>query len=183
MATWKQVTTGPKVLNLQAQGRAYTRYDRWYYFNYTYGDNYQQFNSGGTSSTLVSTWPTHYRPNFVSPVDGIFKSYGVYGNCSSTNADFEFTVLKGTPNYSNNATATNLTQCGSAQSSTWTRNRLNKFEVTDPSAVGGGGGVGVGAISVSKGDIFIPAWRRTSTPTSSTYNYFELTINVTLEYE
>ena len=92
-------------------------------------------------------------------------------------------MKKGIPNWSNNATATTLSQCGSVQQGTWTRNRLNKFEVDDPQIANQFGGFIAGPINLSKGDIIVPMWRRTTTPTSSTFNYIEMTINICMEID
>ena len=89
------------------------------------------------------------------------NEYRLYGNATETN-DYEFALLHGTGVTWDDTNLDNfsLTQIGSTQSGSWTSGRYNDL---------GQDGL---SVSLTKGDMIMPAMRRTTTNTSA-YAYLE----------
>jgi hypothetical protein len=106
----------------------------------------------------MSTWRADYHPLFVAPADITINEVRVYGNPTSTET-FEFAMSYGTPSWGTTA-HTSMTQIGTTLSGNLTNGQPSELADTGLS------------VSVSKGDVIVPQWRRTTTDTS-TFLYFE----------
>tara|TARA_R100001443_G_scaffold26566_1_gene39848 strand:+ start:16489 stop:18021 length:1533 start_codon:yes stop_codon:yes gene_type:complete len=144
--------------------RFYTRYDNWYYPSTVYGMNSVNWSSTSSSSTKRTTWLDSYNPCLVITDDITLTEYYFYGNFTSSQT-YELCMLKGTGVTYGSAGNYTLSAIGSTQSVSATGNILYKIGETGLS------------VSLSAGDIIIPALRRTTTDTS-TYYYFEFSMNL-----
>ena len=156
---------------IQITGRAYTRYDNWYYPQITYGAQYYNWNSSFNSSTLATSWADSYNPNWAMPVAMTLKSYHFFFNCSGHSENLELAVLKGTGVTYGSAGNYTLSNVGTTQAETIsTSNILYKSEETGLS------------VSFAAGDILVPAARRVTSDTS-TYRYVELSFSAVFEVD
>ena len=144
--------------------RFYTRFDNWYYPSTVYGMNSVNWSSTSSSSTKRTTWLDSYNPCLVITDDITLTEYYFYGNFTSSQT-YELCMLKGTGVTYGSAGNYSLSAIGSTQSVSATGNILYKIGETGLS------------VSLSAGDIIIPALRRTTTDTS-TYYYFEFSMNL-----
>ena len=144
--------------------RFYTRYDNWYYPSSVYGMNSVNWSTTSSSSTKRTTWLDAYNPCLVMTDDITLTEYYFYGNFTSSQT-YELCMLKGTGVTYGSAGDYSLSDIGSTQSVSATSNILYKIGETGLS------------VSLSAGDIIIPALRRTTTDTSS-YTYFEFSMNL-----
>lgn len=151
----------------QTGARWSTRYDNWFFPNQTYGFNFYLWSAHLSSSSLPSSWEDSKNPNIVVPKDITLKSYKARGSFTSVQT-YELALLTGTPSYGSSGD-TSLTQVGSTQSLSATSNIQNQM---------GEDGL---SVSLSSGDILIPALRRTTTDTSS-YYYFYMNFELIGEY-
>ena len=149
--------------NFNTGSRWYTRYNYWYYPSTLYGINSVNWSSNFSDTNLETDWLDSANPCIVVPEDCKINSYHFYGNFTSSQT-YEVALLTGTPSYGS-AGNTSLSQIGATQSLVATGNIYNKLEQTGLN------------VSVSAGDIIIPALRRTTT-SSSTYYYFEFAMNI-----
>ncbi len=149
--------------NFNTGSRWYTRYNYWYYPSTVYGINSVNWSSNFADTNLETDWLDSANPCIVVPEDCKINSYHFYGNFTSSQT-YEVALLTGTPSYGS-AGNTSLSQIGATQSLVATGNIYNKLEQTGLN------------VSVSAGDIIIPALRRTTT-SSSTYYYFEFAMNI-----
>lgn len=151
---------------LQYSARLYTRYNYWYYPSTIYGTEYYNWNSTSSSVSLDTSRSGSSHPLIVLPANMKLAEYSLHFNCSRAET-FELAILKGTPGW-NGDTSVSLSQVGSTQSVSVLANQYKKM-------------VESGAWSLSKGDILVPAFRRTTNPSSSDYAYMEgvLTLKMT----
>ena len=151
----------------QAGARWATRYDRWWFPNASYGFNYFIWTGTLNSSSLPSQYYDNWNPNIVVPKNLTLKSYKARGSFNSTQT-YQLALLTGTPTYGTIGN-TNLTQIGSTQSINANANYQQEL---------GESGLNV---SLSAGDILVPALRRTTT-NNSTYYYFYMNFELIGEY-
>tara|TARA_Y100000004_G_scaffold97144_1_gene108678 strand:+ start:2218 stop:3765 length:1548 start_codon:yes stop_codon:yes gene_type:complete len=149
--------------------RFYTRYDNWYYPSSVYGMNSVNWSLTSSSATKRTTWLDAYNPGLVMSDDITLTEYYFYGNFTSSQT-YELCMLKGTGVTPGSAGDFTLSDIGSTQSVSATSGVLYKIGETGLS------------VSLSEGDIIVPALRRTTTDTS-TYYYFEFSMNLKGVYQ
>ena len=155
---WLQVWTG----------RQYTRYDNWFFPSTTYSVNSANWNTTFNSPSLPTSWADSYNPQIVVPKACTLTEYTYTGNFQ-TSQDYEFALMKGTGVTYGSAGNYTLSQVGATQSvSSATANILYEIGQTGLS------------VSLSKGDMLVPAFRRTTEDTS-TYRFLELSFSIVCE--
>ena len=154
----------------EKNARQYTRYDNWYMAtNTTYGPtstqwNYSQFNS----SSLPSTWYDNTNPGIVVPKDCTLKDWTFTGNFQTAQT-YQFALLHGPHPTFGSAGNYSLVQVGATQEeASATAGILYEIGQTGLS------------VSLEKGDMLLPCWRRTTEDTS-TYRYLEMVFSVVCE--
>ena len=150
-------------------GRAYTRYDYWYFpITTTYGETGTQWNQTLSSSSLPTTWVDSYNPGIVVPKDCTITEWTFTGNFQ-TSQTYQFALMKGTHPTFGSAGNYSVSQIGATQEeASATANILYEIGQTGLS------------VSLEKGDMLLPTWRRT-TEDNSTYRYLELAFSVVCE--
>jgi len=144
----------------QWNSRIYTRYNKWYLPNSTYGLSYYQWATTTNTTTLPSTWSDSYNPQIVIPKDCTLQSYNFTGTYNSTQT-LEVALMTGEAPTFGSAGDWNMTQVGATQSVViGTSNVQNTVGQTGLS------------VSLNAGDNLIPYMRRSTTDTSS-YYYFK----------
>ena len=147
--------------------RFYTRYDNWFYGSSIYGPNNHQWSTNRASSTLESTWFDSWNPGIVVPKDCTLTEYSYTGSFTSAQT-YQVALIKiAKPTYGSDTTL-NMTQMGSTQEVVATAN--NQYSL---------GETGL-SVSLEKGDMILPALRRTTTDTS-TYYYFYQSFSIVCE--
>ncbi len=144
---------------IQHSMRWYTRYNYWHYPSDTYGCNYYNWSSQHGSASLQTSRAGSYHPLIIVPSTCKLMTYSLHFN-PTADETFELALLKGTPSSWNGGTITNLSQAGSTQTQVASNGRM--YEMTDSPN-----------LSLSAGDILIPAFRRTTNFSSSAYTYAE----------
>lgn len=149
-----------KTTNLiNVTARMYTRYNYYYYPNVTYGINYYNWNSTLSSVSPASVWAATYNPMYYVPFDCTIKEVYIVGEISSTQT-IEFRLLHGTPTY-NSVSSTSLSDSGLIVNTSVTTGQRTRRGTANLN------------LSLSAGDILIPAMRRSTNPSSNTYAYFD----------
>ena len=153
----------------QKNGRQYTRYDNWYFgANTTYGVTSTQWNATQNSSSLPTSWFDNTNPGIVVPKDCTLKDWTFTGNFQ-TSQTYQFALMKGTHPTFGSAGNYSLSQIGATQEeASATLGILYEIGQTGLS------------VSLEKGDIILPCFRRT-TEDSSTYRYLEMAFSVVCE--
>jgi|9_EtaG_2_1085328.scaffolds.fasta_scaffold00676_3 hypothetical protein len=148
---------------IQINARVYNRYNYWFYPTFTWGTNAENWNSTRNSASLETTWFDSWNPILVVPHNMTLNEYYMYGNSTATHT-IEHALLHGTGVTWDDTNADNfsLAQIGSTQSGAWTSGRYNDLGQTGLS------------VDLAKGDMIMPAFRRTTGDTSSTYSYLEI---------
>ena len=142
----------------QFSARLYTRYNYWYYPSTTYGINSHTWSSTLSSATVASTWAVGYSGFIYVPYACTLKECYFVGDVSATET-YVIQLLKGTPSYpTNSATSLSAISIHSGSVTTGYRVRLGSSSLST---------------SLAKGDILVPAFRRTSNPSSSTYRFLD----------
>lgn len=142
---------------LQYSMRWYTRYNYWHYPSSTYGCNYYNWSTQHSSATLQTSRTGSYHPLIVVPVNSKIETYSFHFN-PTADETFELALLSGTPSSWNGGTTTSLSQVGTTQTQVASNGRM--YEMTDSPN-----------FSLLAGDIIVPAFRRTTNPSSSLYTY------------
>tara|TARA_R110000796_G_C14554898_1_gene434247 strand:- start:2256 stop:2942 length:687 start_codon:yes stop_codon:yes gene_type:complete len=147
--------------------RLYTRYDNWYIPNAQYGVGYYNWSSG-VGSSMLSVYADSSNPSICVPKNCTLTEYTYTGNFQ-TSQTYQFALQKGTHPTFGSAGDYSLSQIGATQEvASATANIL--YEV---------GQTGL-SVSLNKGDILIPTWRRTTEDTS-TYRYLEMAFSIVCE--
>jgi len=142
----------------QFSARLYTRYNYWYYPSTTYGINSHTWSSTLSSATVASTWAVGYSGFIYVPYACTLKECYFVGDVSATET-YVIQLLKGTPSYpTNSATSLSAISIHSGSVTTGYRVRLGSSSLST---------------SLAKGDILVPAFRRTTNPSSSTYRFLD----------
>ena len=142
----------------QFSARLYTRYNYWYYPSTTYGINSHTWSSTLSSSTVASTWAVGYSGFIYVPYACTLKECYFVGDVSGTET-YVIQLLKGTPSYpTNSATSLTAISVHSGSVTSGYRVRLGSSSLST---------------SLAKGDILVPAFRRTTNPSSSTYRFLD----------
>lgn len=142
----------------QFSARLYTRYNYWYYPSTTYGINSHTWSSTLSSATVASSWAVGYSGFIYVPYACTLTECYFVGDVSATET-YVIQLLKGTPSYPT-STATSLTAISvhSGSVTTGQRVRLGSSSLST---------------SLAKGDILVPAFRRTTNPSSGTYRFLD----------
>ena len=142
----------------QFSARLYTRYNYWYYPSTTYGINSHTWSSTLSSATVASSWAVGYSGFIYVPYACTLTECYFVGDVSATET-YVIQLLKGTPSYPT-STATSLTAISvhSGSVTTGQRVRLGSDSLST---------------SLAKGDILVPAFRRTTNPSSGTYRFLD----------
>lgn len=140
--------------------RFYNRYNNWYYGSSLYGLGYHQWSTSRSSSTLETTWLDSWNPQLVVPKDCTLKEYNYTGTFTSAQTYQVALVKIPKPTYGSNATL-NMTQIGSTQEVEATA--YNQYAL---------GETGL-SVALAKGDMILPALRRTTTDNSTTYYFYQ----------
>lgn len=149
-----------KTTNLiNATARMYTRYNYYYYPNVTYGINYYNWNSTLSSTSPATSWAATYNPCYYVPFDCTIKEVYIVGEISSTQT-IEFRLLHGTPTYNSNS-STSLSDSGLIVNTSVTTGHRTRQGTSNLN------------LSLSAGDILIPAMRKSTNPSSTSYAYFD----------
>ena len=153
----------------QKNGRQYTRYDNWYFgANTTYGVTSTQWNATQSSSSLPTAWYDNTNPGIVVPKDCTLTDWTFTGNFQ-TSQTYQFALMKGTHPTFGSAGNYSLSQIGATQEeASATLGILYEIGQTGLS------------VSLEKGDIILPCFRRTTEDTS-TYRYLEMAFSVVCE--
>jgi len=149
-------------------GRQYTRYDNWYFPSTTWSTTSTNWNSSFNSSSLPTAWYDSYAPQIVVPKDCTITEYTFTGNFQYTNT-YQFALMKGTHPTFGSAGDYSLSQIGVTQEETSATANIY-YEV---------GQTGL-SVSLERGDMLLPTWRRTTEDTS-TYRYLEMTFSIVCE--
>ena len=142
----------------QFSARLYTRYNYWYYPSTTYGINSHTWSSTLSSTSVASSWAVGYSGFIYVPYACTLTECYFVGDVSATET-YVIQLLKGTPSYPT-STATSLTAISvhSGSVTTGQRVRLGSDSLST---------------SLAKGDILVPAFRKTTNPSSGTYRFLD----------
>ncbi len=149
---------GADTWTYQTGARWQTRNNNWYYPNSAYGPNFYIWSTNFSSTSLKTQWEDNRNPQIVVPKNLTLKSYKARGYFSSSQT-YQLALLTGTPSYGS-AGNTILSQVGSTQTNNMTANIQNEF---------GEDGLNV---SLSAGDMLVPALRRTTANTTANYYFY-----------
>ena len=180
--------------NLHWNGRSYTQYDTWFYFNNSYGTSYYLMHTNYSRNTLgnfanslpVNTYPAAKHPGFTSPIDGIIKSITFSFHCidSTYVGTFQFGLIHGTidtETSSSTIPTTNINIGDNGESATGNDTAL---EITTTAArhryIVSKEDINH---SVKKGDMIMVACRRTTDISGSAIHQLNLSINIVIEEE
>ena len=136
--------------------RIYTRYNNWYYPSTTYGPSYYNWSTQLNGTTLLTTWAANNHHMIYVPFDCTITTSYLMGEISSSET-VQYYLLKGTPSWNSNS-AISLSSTAVVNTA-WTAGQMTRRGSASLS------------ISCNKGDILIPAIRRTTNPSSSAYAF------------
>ena len=152
--TW--VTQDKKFKLFETTARIYTRYNYFYYPSTTYGPDYYNWNTTFSSSSLTTSWAAGNHHMIYVPFDCTITTCYLIGEISSTQT-IQMYLLKGTPSWNTNSAV-------SMGSTTIVNTAFTAGQMTRR-------GSSSLSIDCSKGDIIVPAIRRSTNFSSSSYSY------------
>jgi len=153
----------------QWSAKMYTKSDNFYYPAFAEGPNSERWSNTWSNDSFEDDWPDDWSPQIIVPADCTLTEMALYGNPTSTQT-YQMLLGYGTPDWDGVAGNTTLTQVGSGISKACTSGVYEKMEATGLS------------VSLSKGDILVPQFRRTTTDTTAIY-YFEGVFMIEAEFD
>ena len=152
--TWR--TQDKKFKLVEQSARIYTRYNYFYYPNTAYGLTYHNWNTTFSSSSLTTSWAAGNHHMIYIPFDCTITTCYLIGEIDTTNT-IQMYLLKGTPSWN----SANSVSMGSTLivNTAYTAGQMSRR------------GSSTLSISCSKGDIIVPAVRRSTNFSSSSYSY------------
>lgn len=190
----KSTNNNKSTINLSWDGRSYTQYDTWFYFNSVNGTNYYLMNTNYSRNLLgnfannlpINTYPAGKHHGFTSPIDGIIKSITISFHCLTSTyvGTFQFGLIHGTidkETTSSTVPTTNINIGKNEGSATgndtaleetitdyFHRHVVSKEDINHP---------------VKKGDMLMVACRRTTDTDDSMMHQLLLSVNIIIEEE
>lgn len=152
----------------QKSARMYMRYNYWYYPSTTYGPDYYQWSTTLSSTSLPTSWAATYHPMIYVPYNCTIEQVYIVGRISASET-VQMYLLKGSPSWnSNSAVSVSSSLC---INTAWTSGQITRRGASNLN------------LSCTKGDILIPALRKTTNPSSSTTRYIYGNLVITAKKE
>ena len=146
-----------KFILFQKSARFYLKYGNYYVPSTSYGPDYYQWSTTFSSTSPTTSWLATYHPMIYVPFACTIEQVYLTGFINNTET-VQMSLMKGTPSW-NSTSATTLT-AHSCVNTSFTSGQVTRRGASNLS------------LSVAKGDILVPTWRKSTNTFSSTTRYF-----------
>jgi hypothetical protein len=136
-----------------------TQHNHWHFTHSSYGAGYYYWDHTFSSTSLPTSWADSTTPPITAPIDCIIRSYNWRGRIDTESNTLELALLRGAPTY-NVAGDTSLNLLNDVVSHDVVYDIMNQMgseNLSNP---------------LKRGDIIIPALRRTTNNNSNTRNTY-----------